>query len=128
MKEPPQIKSSHLLYLNDYKIDSYIGVYDNEKSQTQRLVISVEAEIGLLSDHDDILHTFNYENIKTVIDRVANSGHILIIETLANRIAKELLTYDIVHRARVNVAKPYALENIEKVGVVAQYSKVYNGD
>jgi 7,8-dihydroneopterin aldolase/epimerase/oxygenase len=96
------------VFVTGLKVQAEIGVYKHEIGRVQPLVVDVELEVP--SVHADRLsETLNYETILEAARAIAGDGHIELVETFAERLARACLTDLRVTRARVRVEKPLAL-------------------
>ncbi len=66
--------------------------------------------------HDRLAETADYEALARAIEAMAREGHVQLVETLAERIARAALKDARVVKARVRVAKPAALASARAVG------------
>lgn len=97
------------VFVTGLKVQAEIGVYRHEIGRVQPLVVDVELDVptagaGRLAD------TLNYETILAAAQALAAGGHIELVETFADRLARACLADPRVTRARVRVEKPLALE------------------
>jgi dihydroneopterin aldolase len=96
------------VFVTGLKVQAEIGVYRHEVGRLQPLSVDVELDVpsagaGRLAD------TLNYETILAAARSVAAAGHIELVETFADRLARACLADPRVTRARVRVEKPLAL-------------------
>jgi dihydroneopterin aldolase len=94
------------IFMRDLVLDVEIGVYTNEKGVTQRVRFDVEVDLapaGALDD--DIARAFDYDNIIDGIKSIVASGHVSLVETLAERIAAHCLDHPRAASVRVRVEK-----------------------
>lgn len=96
------------VFVTGLKVQAEIGVYRHEIGRVQPLVLDVELDVptagaGRLSE------TLNYETILEAARDIAGGGHIELVETFAERLARACLADPRVTRARVRVEKPLAL-------------------
>ncbi|MDP1875001.1 dihydroneopterin aldolase [Phenylobacterium sp.] len=96
------------IFVSTLRVDAYVGIYAHERGRSQPLVIDVELDAAvagaeLLSD------TVNYELVAEAARSLAASGHIGLVETFAEMLARACLADPRVTRARVRVDKPQAL-------------------
>jgi dihydroneopterin aldolase len=72
-----------------------IGVHHNEKGVTQRVRFSVDIDVapstGALDD--DIARTLDYDYVINGIKEIIARGHINLVETLAEEVARHCLTH-----------------------------------
>ena len=107
------------LYIKGLKIDAEIGVWQSEKGQTQSLIIDIDVICKYLkSDGDDYNKTVCYDNIAKKAIAFATSQHFYIVEWLASCLADLILEDKNILMVRVCVAKPEALPQADRVGVV----------
>lgn len=96
------------IFVRGLAIEAEIGLYAHERGAPQPLVVDVELEVAgevWRSIHE----TVNYERVGEHARAIAASGHILLVETFAWRLAKACLAEPRVLSARVRVEKPLAL-------------------
>lgn len=96
------------VFVTGVRLQAEIGVYRHEIGKLQPLSVDVELDVpsagpGRLSD------TFNYEAILKAARAIAEEGHIELVETFADRLARACMADPRVTRARVRVEKPLAL-------------------
>jgi dihydroneopterin aldolase len=111
-----------IIYLNDLKIDTVIGVYDWERriKQTVRLDLEMGADIRRAAASDSIEDTLNYKAVaKRLIDFVGQS-QFQLVETLAERVAEIILGEFDVPWVRVRINKKGAVRYAEDVGVIIE--------
>lgn len=96
------------IFLKDLVVDAAIGVFDHEKGRTQRVRLNIIAIPDKWPDEsrDDIAGTVSYDDLKMIAERHAQSGgHIHLLETLAERIARDCLKSLPLRRITVRVEK-----------------------
>ena len=103
------------VFMTGLTVQAEIGLYARERGRRQPLVIAVEAEVEprRVSDPDE---TVNYETFAARARKLADSGHVDLVETFAQRLADLLLDHPRVMRVRVRVDKPEALGDAAQVG------------
>ena len=81
------------IFVRDYVIDANIGVYAEEKGVTQKVRLTIDACLGPhVRSHDDLMSEVpSYTDILDAIAEITGSGHINLVETLAERIAAHCL-------------------------------------
>ena len=94
-KPAPDDQTLDRVFVHDLVLDVEIGVYTHEKGVTQRVRFSVDVELipaaGALDD--DIGRAFDYDTIIGGIKDIVARGHINLVETLAERIARHCLAH-----------------------------------
>jgi 7,8-dihydroneopterin aldolase/epimerase/oxygenase len=107
------------VFVRDLVLKSRIGVHRHEKRRDQRIRINLDLAVSENGTHaDDRLDSVvDYEDIVDRVRRIAASGHVNLVETLAERIAAECLKDRRVRGVRVRVEKPDILLDAASVGV-----------
>jgi dihydroneopterin aldolase len=96
-----------LVFVHDLVLDVEIGVYSQEKGVTQRVRFSVDVEVKPEARPigDDIARAFDYDTIIAGIKAIIAEGHINLVETLAERIARHCLAHPRAASVRVKIEK-----------------------
>jgi dihydroneopterin aldolase len=101
-----EAKVSDRVFVHDLVLDVEIGVYTHEKGVTQRVRFSVDVDlIPADTVNDDIRQAFDYDTIIKGIKAIIARGHINLVETLAEQIAKLCLAHTRAQSARVMIEK-----------------------
>lgn len=112
-------RSVRHVFIRDLILDSHIGVYDHEKNTSQKIRINVDLSVmeNIKNLNDDIDNVVCYESIATAIETIVSSGHVHLVETLAENIAEMSLRDARILSVRVRVEKLEAIRNTASVGV-----------
>ena len=112
--------AQYRIFLRDLEVRLSIGVHEHEHRRTQRVRINVELTVRHpgAGFRDEIAAVLSYEGLVDGIRRVAEAGHIKLIETLADRIADLCLEDARVTHAEVRVEKLEVFADAAAVGVV----------
>jgi dihydroneopterin aldolase len=115
MTSEPRAVSSRI-FVRALRLDVEIGVHRHEHGRVQPLVVDVELDlpptpVARLAD------TLNYEAVVERARAIAAEGHIMLVETFADRLARALMDDSRVNRVRVRVEKPEALPEAAAAGV-----------
>lgn len=97
--------------MKDFEVLACHGVNPEEKANPQRFVISVEifADISAAAESDDLNKTVSYSAVKKLVARFATQNSFDLIETLAARLAEEMLkSFELAQGVCVKVKKPDA--------------------
>ncbi|BCI66920.1 dihydroneopterin aldolase [Acetobacter aceti] len=109
------------LFLKDMIVDAYIGVFPHEQGVTQRVRINVSFGVDdsrdLTEGVDDLSRTVSYETAVLTIRRLATETHTQLVETLAERIAIEVMKDRRVRVVRISVEKLDIFSDLDSVGV-----------
>lgn len=96
------------VFVAGLKLDVEIGAYAHEVGRTQPLVIDVELEAPV-AGAVQLGDVVNYEKVVKAAKAIAAEGHIDLVETFAERLARACLADPRVASVRVRVEKPMAL-------------------
>jgi dihydroneopterin aldolase len=114
------------MFIRDLVLQARIGVHDHERRRTQRVRINIDLAVeddGILRvsrapvGRDDLARVVDYERIVTNIRGLVASGHVQLVETLAERLAEFCLEDRRVAIARVTVEKLDVFEDAASAGV-----------
>lgn len=96
------------VFVTGLRVWADVGIYEHESGKLQPLVSDVELDLPPITV-GDLSDTLNYETIRSAALAIAEQGHIDLVETFAERLARACMSDHRVARARVRVAKPLAL-------------------
>jgi dihydroneopterin aldolase len=114
------------VFLHDLILTASIGVHPHEHAAPQRVRINVDLGVEddgarLLSrrpiGRDELSRVVDYEKVADTVRSIVGSGHVRLVETLAERIAEACLADRRVHLARVRVEKLDIFADATSVGV-----------
>jgi dihydroneopterin aldolase len=105
-----------VVFMRGLTVQAQIGIYPHEYGRTQPLVIDAEAVVEPRQVHS-VKDTVNYESLAAKARQLADSGHIDLVETFAERFAAACLDNPLIQRITVRVEKPEALGDAARVGV-----------
>jgi 7,8-dihydroneopterin aldolase/epimerase/oxygenase len=96
------------VFLRDLVLSASIGIYPHEHAARQRVRINVD--LGVPDDgppvgRDELSRVVDYEKVADSVRAIVASGHVRLVETLAERIAAACLTDPRVQLARIRVEK-----------------------
>ena len=116
------------VFVRDLVIDANIGIHAHEKHGRQKVIVNVDLFVTEPSHaiKDKIGEVLCYEKVAAGIEDIVATGHINLVETLAERIAQMCLQDERVARARVRVEKPDALERARSVGVEIERARTHS--
>jgi dihydroneopterin aldolase len=100
--------ASTKVFVTGLKLEVEIGVYSHERGRTQPLLVDVELDVDV-AGAVRIRDTVNYETIAAAARALAEEGHVALVETFAERLARACLDDPRVKAVRVRVDKPLAL-------------------
>ncbi|MBL4852360.1 MAG: dihydroneopterin aldolase [Gammaproteobacteria bacterium] len=111
-----------IIYLNELKIETVIGIWDWERKIKQEIVIDLEmgADIARAAETDHIDDTLNYKAVaKRLIEYVGDSKFQLV-ETLAERVAGIVRDEFDVPWVKVTINKRGAIRGARDVGIIIE--------
>jgi 7,8-dihydroneopterin aldolase/epimerase/oxygenase len=114
------------VFLRDLVLAASIGVHPHERAAPQRVRINVDLGVDddgarLLSrksvGRDELARVVDYEKVADTVRSIVSSGHVRLVETLAERIAEACLADGRVLLARVRVEKLDIFADAASAGV-----------
>ena len=117
-----------VIELRELRCSAVVGVLAEERARAQPLVFDLDLVRSFVeaASNDDITETTNYADVLSLATRVASEGRYLLLETLAYRVAFEILAYDLqIESVTVSVRKtrPPVVEDVASVGVRCSVSR-----
>ena len=115
----PLTRDGRHVLIQDLEILTMIGVHDAEKRAPQRVLVSIDLAVREEGpgDTDRLEDVLDYGDVVRRIERIVLAGHINLVETLAERIARDCLGDERVETVRVRIEKPDVIANARSVGV-----------
>jgi 7,8-dihydroneopterin aldolase/epimerase/oxygenase len=110
------------IFLRDLTIETIIGIYEWERGATQTVSIDLEMAVDVrrAARTDAIDDTLNYKAVAKRLIRLVGESRFQLVESLAEAIARVVVTEYPVPSVRVSVAKPGAIEGSREVGVIIE--------
>ena len=110
------------VFIKDLEVEAVLGVYDWEREVRQLISISLEMNFNTKNAgrSDRIEDALNYKKISKCIIELTESSKSKLIESLAQKIAKTVLSEFPVSSVIVTVEKPGALRGSKSVGVTIE--------
>jgi dihydroneopterin aldolase len=117
-----------VVFVRGLELMARLGIHPHEKAAPQRIVLGVELvvrdEFGPAAvGPDDFKRVVDYAQLVETARATVAAGHVLLVETLAERVALAALADPRVERARVTVEKPDAFPDVASVGVVVERTR-----
>ena len=111
-----------IIFLNEMKIDTVIGIWDWERKIRQTVVIDLEmaADIREAAASDSVDDTLNYKLVAKRVQEFVGDSEFQLVETLAEKIAAIINDEFAVPWVRVRVNKPGAIRGARDVGVMIE--------
>ena len=111
-----------IIYLNDLRIDTVIGIYDWERRTKQTVIFDIEmaADISKAARSDNIDDTVSYKAVAKRLISYVSEVQFELIETLAERVAEILLNEFKVQWCRLRLNKRGAVRGVRDVGIIIE--------
>jgi dihydroneopterin aldolase len=108
-----------IVFVNDLRIDTIIGIYEWERQVRQTVSFDLEMahDIRPAADTDDIEYALNYKAVSKRLIAMVEDSQFLLVETLAEEAARMIMMEFNVPWLRLTLYKPGALRGAESVGV-----------
>jgi dihydroneopterin aldolase len=103
--------------IRDLRVSAVIGVHDWERETEQTLVFAVDmpADVAKAAATDDIAAALDYSAVARTVRSVVTRGKFQLIETAAERVARQLAADYALAWVRVEVAKPLSRDGYTAV-------------
>lgn len=107
------------VFVRDLVVEARIGIYRHEKKSAQRIRINLDLSVvdDYLADADNVDQVVCYEQVVVETKEIIALGHINLVETLAERIAEQILVMPKVLSVRVRIEKLDVLPDVGSVGI-----------
>jgi len=114
-----------IVYLNDLRIDTIIGVFDWERRTKQTVIFDIEmaTDIRKAAETDSIDNTLDYKAVAKRLIAYVSESEFELVETLAERVASVLVDEFNVPWCRVRLNKKGAVRGVRDVGVIIERGK-----
>ena len=111
-----------IIFIDDLRIQTLIGIYPRERAIPQTLEISLQigTQSGKAGESEDLGDTVDYAAVVERVKAELASRHFLLLETLAEHIAALLLADFGACWVRVCVAKIGMIRNVRRAGVIIE--------
>jgi dihydroneopterin aldolase len=108
-----------IVFIEDLRIDTVIGIYDWERRVRQTLSFDIEMAFDntVPAASDDIAHTLNYKDVSKRLTAYVSESSFGLVETLAERCAAIIREEFGVAWVRLKLSKPGAVRGAKAVGV-----------
>lgn len=106
------------MFIRDLTLDCWIGIHHHERDSDQRVRINIDLTVRDLAPVDDsIANVIDYDDIIAGVEAIVKSGHINLVETLADLIGDFCMTDPRVMTAKIKVEKLDAIARAASAGV-----------
>ena len=122
--QPDAVPLTRRMFIRDLVVNMLIGVHRHERDGKQRVRINIDLSLvddsGI--DDDRLAGVVSYETLVHDIRRLCDSGHVNLVETLAERVADLCFDDRRVRGAVVRIEKLDVFADTASVGVEIERS------
>ncbi|GHU37531.1 7,8-dihydroneopterin aldolase [Betaproteobacteria bacterium] len=114
-----------IIFIDEFRIATLIGIYPREQSVPQTLEISLQIGTSTIraGSSDDIRDTIDYAAVVERLRADLEQRHFHLLEKLAEHVASVVLDDFGAVWTRVSVAKPGVMRGVRRAGVVIERSR-----
>ncbi|HKT29623.1 dihydroneopterin aldolase [Dyella sp.] len=114
-----------IVFIEDLRIDTVIGIYDWERRVRQTLSFDIEMAFDntVPAASDNIADTLNYKDVSKRLIAYVSESSFGLVETLAERCAAIIRDEFGVAWVRLKLSKPGAVRGAKAVGVCIERGK-----
>ena len=111
-----------IIFLNNLKIDTVIGIYDWERKIRQSVLIDLEmaTDIAKAAASDSIEDTLDYKAVAKRLIAFVEAAEFQLVETLTEKIAEIILSEFNVPWVKVTLNKQGAVRGARDVGIIIE--------
>lgn len=113
------------IFIKDLVINTYIGIYDHELTTQQPVILDIELFLDASHNkiQDSINNTLDYEKLIDFIKLYCKENRFNLIETLADKLAENILECFETNTIELTLTKPQASVYTSKIGIKITRSK-----
>ena len=114
--------NTDIVFIEDLRIQTVIGVFDWEREITQTVSLNLEMafDIGAAARSDRIADTLDYKAVSKRLIQFVEASDFQLVEALAEHCASIILQEFPVAWVRLKLSKPGAVRGSSAVGVVIE--------
>lgn len=114
-----------IIYLNDLRIETVIGIYEWERRTRQTVILDIEmgTDISKAAATDSIDDTLNYKAVAKRVISFVSESEFELVETLAERITEILINEFDIPWCKLRLNKKGAVRGVRDVGVIIERGK-----
>jgi len=121
-------KPDDMITIEDLRVNCIVGIHDWERAKEQPVLITVKlfVSIELAANSEDITQTVNYSEVARSIQKKVKAGEYRLLETMAEDLAKMILTeHSRVRKVRIVIKKPQAVLDAHWTSVdISRYQRM----
>lgn len=108
-----------IVFIEDLRIDTTIGIYDWERQIKQTLAFDIEmaTDIRKAAETDDIQYALNYKAVSKRVIQFVGESQFLLVETVAEKVAGIIIDEFDVDWVKLTLHKPGAVRGSRSVGI-----------
>lgn len=119
-------RATRRMFVRDLVLNAQIGVYAHEQGRTQRVRVNLDLAVEDQQatnmsrpavGADDLSRVVDYDTVINAVRQIIATGHVQLVETLAERVAEACLQDPRVHSVKVMVEKLDVFADAASVGV-----------
>lgn len=110
------------IFLQDLRVEAVIGIWEWERRIRQMVSLDLElaTDARKAAAMDDIGEALDYKRIAKHLIQVVETSEFRLVETLAETLARIVVTEFEVPWVKLSVSKPGAIEGSRNVGVIVE--------
>ena len=103
------------ILINNLIMEAFVGVYENEKQNKQRIIVNVELLLSNDTEpkQDNLEATQDYSQFRKCLVDIIESQHFHLLEVLVEKIHETLVRNSYVIGAKVKISKPDIFNDCE---------------
>jgi dihydroneopterin aldolase len=112
------------IFLEDLRVEAVIGIWEWERRVRQTVSLDVEmaTDVRKAAATDRIEQALDYKGIAKQLIATVETSEFQLVETLAETLARIVVTEFGVSWVKLSVSKPGAIEGSKNVGVIIERS------
>tara|TARA_B100001123_G_C14972557_1_gene892253 strand:+ start:448 stop:822 length:375 start_codon:yes stop_codon:yes gene_type:complete len=109
---------TYLVLVKDLILKASVGIYPKEKNRKQKVRFNISLIVkNNIKKNNDISDFVSYDDIIEKVKKIINSGHIPLVENLADKIASECLKDKKIFKIEITIEKLEPFKEADSVGV-----------
>jgi dihydroneopterin aldolase len=114
--------ATDIIFIQGLLVKAFIGVAAWEQQIRQNIVLDLELKVDIApaGKSSNLTDTVDYCELAKHITTFIEESHFVLLETLAEQVAEQILKHPLVQGVRLSVAKPFIIANAKQVGVVIE--------
>jgi dihydroneopterin aldolase len=118
-------QTSDRVFLRELAVECIIGFLDWERQVKQTVYLDIEAPIDCrkAAVNDDVAQTLDYKRLSKLVSAFVGASQFKLVETLADRTARLILTEFDLPWVKLTVNKRGAIRAARDVGVIIERSR-----